>query len=467
MISARRRGAARLAAVVLVSGLAGAGAVAGAGEAVADDVVPNPGGATATLTGLTVSGQAVVQSDGTRQRISAGLFQMAVDGGGTLQTYCVDLHNPTQDQAKYQEEPWSATSLHGNGDAGKIRWILGNSYPQVNDLSELAATARSGELTEETAAAGTQVAIWRFSDRAKVEAVDPAAEKLADYLERKARDLPEPRASLRLEPPAASGRSGERLGPVTVRTGAGSVTVTPAGDSVTSGVRVVDTSGKPVSSAVDGSRLYFDVPDGAPDGVSSLTVQAATKVPVGRAFTSETTSQTQILAGSSDSAVSATATANWAERGPVPALSAEENCAEGGVDITAVNRGDAPFTFELAGTRHTVEAGGSETITVPVREDQPYRFTITGPNGLEETFSGVLDCRTAGSGAEAQDNAPTTRLSPASLDGTVGGETSGGDLAETGGGDNTPLIVVIALALVTVGGAAVFVVRRKKASGDE
>ena len=73
--------------------------------------------------------------------------------------------NPTQRDAKYQETAWSGTSLGTNKDAGKIRWILQNSYPQVNDLAALAAKAGvQGGLTEQDAAAGTQVAIWRYSD---------------------------------------------------------------------------------------------------------------------------------------------------------------------------------------------------------------------------------------------------------------------------------------------------------------
>ncbi|MBH5334890.1 Cys-Gln thioester bond-forming surface protein [Streptomyces pactum] len=464
MISARRRGAARLAAAVLASGTASAGALATAGPAAAHEVTPNPGGASATLNGLTVSDLAVVRDNGTPQQISAGLFQMTVDNGGTLHTYCIDVHTPTLAQARYQERPWNATSLHANEDAGKIRWILQNSYPQVNDLTELAAQAGSGPLTQETAAAGTQVAIWRFSDDADVEAVDPAAEKLADYLEREAEDRKEPRASLALDRPAISGRSGERLGPITVRTDAGGVTVTASGDSATSGVRVVDGRGEEVTSATDGTQLYVDVPAGTPDGAASLTAQAVTKVPVGRAFTSDTTSQTQILAGSSDSTVSATATAVWAERGPVPALTAQENCAEGGVDVTATNKGDAPFTFELAGARHTVGAGESKTITVPVKEDQPYKLTITGPDGFEETFTGALDCETA-RGAQRGEGL-TTQLTPASYGGTIGGGSAGGGgLAATGGGDTTPVLTGMAVVLIAVGGGAILTVRRRRTAG--
>ncbi|MFC5250954.1 LAETG motif-containing sortase-dependent surface protein [Streptomyces nigrescens] len=464
MLSIKRRGAARLAAAVVASGLVAAGAIATAGPAAADETTPSHGGATATLGGLKTFDQAVVHNDGGDQRVGAGLFEMAVDNGGTLQTYCIDIHNPTQQQAKYQEVPWSASSLHNNGDAGKIRWILQNSYPQVNDLAALAAKAGAGNLTEKTAAAGTQVAIWRFSDHAKVDAVDPAAEKLADYLEKSAQNVAEPKASLTLDPPAVSGKSGSKLGPVTVHTNADSVTISPAA-GVPAGAKVVGKDGKPVTSATDGTQLFFDVPAGAADGSSSLTAQAATKVPVGRAFTGigeHAKSQTQILAGSSESTVSAAATFSWKKQGAIPAITAEKNCAKGGVDVTASNKGDEAFRFQLSGKDYEIAPGKSQTVTVPVAEDQPYDITIKGEGGFKKSFSGVLDCKTAGSGG----GKPSSQPSPASVGGSTGGDTGGGkggDLAETGSSNATPMIAGIAVVLVVVGGAAVFFLRKKKA----
>ncbi|MEU7582199.1 Cys-Gln thioester bond-forming surface protein [Streptomyces sp. NPDC041068] len=455
-MSIRSRGVVRLAAVTVASGLAVAGAIATAGAAAAEEVPQHRGGATATLGGLQTYDQAVIRDNGSSQQVPAGLFEMSVEGGGTLKTYCIDVHNPTQKDAKYQETPWSGTSLNANRDAGRIRWILQHSYPQVNDLAELAKKAGARSLTEQTAAAGTQVAIWRYSDDVEVEAVDPQAEKLADYLYKSARNTPEPKASLTLEPPAVSGRAGERIGPVTVRTDADSVTVTPPVDSRASGVKIVDKKGRPAKSAGNGSRLYFDVPKDAPDGSAALSVQASTTVPVGRAFTSETRSQTQILAGSSESTVSATATANWADKGAIPALSAEKSCAKDGVDITASNKGDKPFTFRLMDFEHTIGAGASQTVTIPLQEDQPYDFTIKGPNGFEKRFKGVLDCRTEGSGLDTQAH-PATQPSPA----TAGGTSGGADLAETGSSSNTPLIAGIAVAFVALGGATVFFLRRK------
>ncbi|MFD9967992.1 Cys-Gln thioester bond-forming surface protein [Streptomyces sp. NPDC059011] len=461
-LSVRGRGAARLAVTALVAGLFAAGSLASAGPVAAEDIPQHQGGVSATLDGLTTFDRAVLHDGGQRHELPAGLFEMTVDGGGRLKTYCIDIHNPTQEQAKYLETPWDQTSLGANSGAGKIRWILQHSYPQVDDLTALAERAGTGPLTERTAAAGTQVAIWRYSDGAEVEALDPAAEELADWLEKKAKSVEEPRASLSLEPNAVSGKAGGRLGPVTVRTDADGVTVTPPLDSAASGVIVTDEAGKPVTTAADGSRLYFDVPAGATDGTAALSLQATTNVPVGRAFSGVTKSQTQILAGSSRSTVSATATATWATKGPIPALTAEKNCAGGGIDITATNRGDAKFTFELQGLKHAIAPGESRTVTVPVPEDQAYDFTITGPGGFSKSFKGVLDCRTTGSVGPVTDE-PEPQPSAASAGGTALDE----NLAATGASGATPIIAGVAIGLVVVGGAAVLFVRRKKAPSTE
>ncbi|MEV6109955.1 Cys-Gln thioester bond-forming surface protein [Streptomyces sp. NPDC051940] len=447
----------RLTAALLAAGLIGAGAIATAGPVAAQDSPPaTAGGATATLGGLKVADKAVLHNDdGSTDELGAGLFEMDVDGGTTLQTYCIDFGHPTQRQAKYQEVPWAESSLHNNPDAGKIRWILQNSYPQVKDLAALAGKAGAGTLSEQTAAAGTQVAIWRYSDKVNIEAKDPAAEKLADYLYDSAQSTEEPKASLRLDPAAVSGKSGEKLGPVTVHTDAESATVSVSAEGEAAGVKAVGKDGSPVTSVTDGAEVYLDVPAGTPDGSAALTAQATTTVPVGRAFTGIgefAKSQVQILAGSEPSTVTAQAAATWAKKGPIPAVSAQKNCAEGGVDVTATNEGDESFPFELAGEKYEVLPGESRTVTVPVEEDQAYKITITGPNGFEKVFEGVLDCETTPSTPT-----PSGEPSPASAGG------SDGDLANTGGSSATPWIAGVAVALVVAGGATVFLVRRRSA----
>lgn len=470
-----RRMTVRVAAAMVAPGLLAAGTVAAAGPAAADDGEPRRGGAVATLGGLRTSDEAVVLRNGEERRTGAGLFEMAVDDGGSLQTYSVDIDNPTQNQAGYEEVPWSASSLHDNSNAGKIRWILQHSYPQVNDLDALAAKAGAKRLTAETAAAGTQVAIWRYSDDVEVSAADPDAEKLADHLGKAARTLGEPAASLTLDRSAISGRSDGLLGPVTVRTGAASVAVTAAPGVHGQAAEVVDRNGRDVAEASNGSRLYLRAPSRVEAGTGSLTVQASTKVPVGRALTGtgrHMQSQAHVVAGSSQSTVSATAAANWAETGPLPAVTAVENCEKGGIDVTVVNSGDAAYRFALDGQKRSVGPGASRTLTVPAEENRPYRIPAPGPGGGERTLTGVLDCATASETAATDRRRDAQGLTPQGAPASSGGSAgragdgtpeNGTDLAETGS-SNTGLIIGIAVALVIVGAVALLVVRRGTSS---
>lgn len=298
-----------------------------------------PEGASAVLDGLKTYGQAVLRAaDGSVRQIPAGLYEMRVDGGGMLQTYGVGVAGNAQPQTRYSESGWSGTPLAGSGEGGRVRWILEHSYPQLNDLAGLAKAAGAAALTAESAAAGTQVAIWRLAEGVRVEAADPEAEKLAGYLQREAGRLPEPPASLGLDPGEVTGPTGSRIGPVTVRTGAQSVSVTPDPAAVAMGVRVLDEEGRPVDTAANGTKLFFEVPAGTPDGTASVTVHGSTRVPVGRVFTTGVPTQVQIVAGSSASALAARATAKW----PQPEAVQVAEAASSGTAVATLGALSAP-----------------------------------------------------------------------------------------------------------------------------
>jgi TQXA domain-containing protein/LPXTG-motif cell wall-anchored protein len=473
MFTSTRRGAARLAAAGVAAGLLAAGALTAAGPAAADGApTPPSSGATATLGDL-IDHQydfATVKKDGVVKNAKepAGLFRMTVPGGGTVETYCIDFFHYTEKNATYNEVAWNESTLQGNPNAGKIAWILNHSYPKLDVAGVSAELKAAGvnldhDLTPGLAAAGTQVAIWHFSDpTADVQANDSSAKALSDYLNSAAQTLDEPKPSLTLTPTAVSGKSGDRLGPVTVHTTASSAQVS-LGQGVPAGVKIVDKAGRSVTGPVkDGTDLYFQVPAGTPDGSGTVEVAVNTKIGIGRAFlATDKSSQSQILAGSQDVSVTAAASLTWARKGPIPALSAKVDCAKGGVDVTAANQGDEDFTFELTGHTYTVAPGASQTITVPVAEDQKYKIDITLPDKSVKTFEGVLDCKTAATPAPSPSaSATVNQPSPA----TTGGSTGGTDLAATGSSSATPVIAGIAVALVVVGGGAVFFIRRKKGS---
>ncbi|MFF8377116.1 LAETG motif-containing sortase-dependent surface protein [Streptomyces sp. NPDC015661] len=473
MFSVRGRGVARLAATILVSGLVATGAIATAGPALADDGAPGTGGVTAKFGGMTDDAGAVeiTEKDGEKWPVNGGLFKMEVEGGGTLFTYCIDLRTAAQRDFDYKEVGWDESSLHNNANAGKILWILEHAYPKLS--AETLGGTVGVDLSKQEAAAGTQAAIWTLSDNVVATPKDEDAEKLKEYLLEKAVELNEPTASLSLSPATVAGKAGEKLGPITVTTNA--TAKLAAAPGAPAGVQIVDEAGKPVTEAKNGDKVYFDVPAGTADGTAELTAEATTKVSLGRAFVSiDGPSQTLILAGSSDSTVTAKASATWAKKGAVPSVSVAKDCAKGGLEVIASNKGDEAWTFDLKGTSYTVAAGETKTIAVPLAEDEAYKFTITGPNGFEETFEGVLDCKTATPGPKPSETPSTTPSATPSTPSTTGGTTGdttgtttgGGDLAETGGSSATPMIAGIAAALVVIGGGAVFFLRKKKTAGQ-
>ncbi len=484
------RAARGLAAVALAPALLLAGTAAAGTPAAAAEKPRNPGGAAATLGRLTVHGTVTIRDAGQEWKTEAGLYEMTVTGGGTLQSYGVDLRSAARTGTTYKEVGWDESSLHGNKNAGKIRWILEHSYPQVNNLSELAEAADVKSLDDTSAAAGTQAAIWHFSDNVEAVPAGRGARKLAAYLTRAAERAAEPEASLALDPPAVAGRAGERIGPVTVRTRADRVTVAPSGDAP-HGMRIVDAENRPLRDVGRGARLYFHPPVDVPSGTGALTVQADARVPIGRALVSDTHSQTQIVAGSSSSTVTAEATVTWAEKqaaGAVPALSAKRDCAKGGIAVTGTNAGDAPFAFELLGTRHTIPAHGSRTVTVPLQEDQAYDLTVSGsdgppaPHGSADpgdaaatpgspaaprvNFKGVLDCEIAGAAAIGTADAPANRPTPATGGSAPLATAPGDNLAETGASGATTAILYSALGLLVLGTGAVVLLRKKKPAPD-
>lgn len=463
MILARKRAATRLAATGIVTGLIAAGAIATAAPAVAQEGGAGTGGATATLDGLAVADEVTVAHDGREYTIGGGLFSLDIEGdaGGALQAYCIDFGVDAISGARYQETPWESSSLHDNPDAGKIHWILQNSYPVQDDLAALAETAGAESLTAEEAAAATQAAIWTFSDGVDATPADEDAQALTDWLLDNVAEIEEPGASLRLSPSEVSGKPGETVGPVTVETSGESAFVTPDESAVEQGVTIVDANGEYIAedqAVADGTDVYFSVPEDAADGSASLTATATSAVPVGRAFAGiEERTQTMILAGSSDSTVTASASVNWSAEGPSPSVTAQEKCVDGGVEITAENSGDQPFVFELDGSEYTVEPGGSESVVVPVENGQGYEITIENPlEGAEPwVFSGVLDCAT-------DDPVEVNDPQPAGS----GGSGDDVDLAETGSSNNTFVIAGIAVALLVAGAAVVFFLRRRTATAN-
>ncbi|MGW4808416.1 Cys-Gln thioester bond-forming surface protein [Kitasatospora sp. NPDC004272] len=407
----------------------------------------------------------------------AGLFELAVDNnGGTLQVYCIDLLNHTLPDATYRETDWASSSLQSKPKAGpRITWILQHSFPSVG-VKDLAKNSGVKGLTEDDAAAATQVAIWHFSDpTVKTKQDDKEATALTAWLIDQAEkngDAAEPKPTLSLNPASVAGKSGDLVGPITVSAGGGAADVSVAldKDGTDAGVTLVDKDGTPVKTAHNGDQLFAKVPAGAVAGNSTVTASASATIGLGRAFVGDDKgehSQTLILAGSGKVKVDAGAKVAWAPKGAIPTATAKVDCAQGAVVITAGNKGDQDWTFTVGGKTVTVKPGASTDVTLPVEEDAEYKFTVTGPGEFSQTFEGVLNCKTDSHTVPPTDTAsPSASVSasaPASVPASPAPSASptGPELASTGGGMGTGLTAAMAAVLVAAGGAAVYGLRRR------
>ncbi|GJF34457.1 TQXA domain-containing protein [Kitasatospora sp. NE20-6] len=469
MFHTQRRAVSRIATVMLASGMAVTGGLMAAGAAFAD----GGAGITATLQPTLLSGSV---DTGGGHVIQGGLFTLKTDDGKYIQTYCIDIDHGVKikDSVKYQESNWASSSLGAPGKAeaaGKIRWILEHSYPKLSLDAVKTAVGITGEFTKEDAAAGTQAAIWRYSDnKTAATPLDAEAKQLTEYLAgSKNTGLPsEPAPSLDLDPAEVAGKSGTKLGPFTLSSSADLVKLSLTGDSSGGKVKLLDKDGKAVTDLkgpiAKNTQLFLDVPAGTAAGSASVKASATVTVPTGRVFlsvgyTPSKHSQTMILAGSEELSVSKTAKATWTQaKGPLLATSAKVDCTANGVRVSVTNSGDQQATVTVTpGKSITVPAGKTETLLVPVAEDATYDIKVSGP-GLTEEFKGILDCKTS-STTGGGSGTPTPTPTPST------GTTTGGSLATTGGGSETPVIAGVAGALVVAGGAAVFALRRRGRHG--
>ncbi|MGW2546136.1 Cys-Gln thioester bond-forming surface protein, partial [Kitasatospora sp. NPDC001574] len=391
---------------MLTTSVALGGSLFAAGAAAAADA---PGdGVTAVVQPTMMSEEIAIEGG---HSIQGGLFTLKT-ADGEIKTYCIDIDHPVDitRAIEYRESDWKSSSLgrpEKAQDASKIRWILENSYPQVTDLKKLAADAGvKGELTKEDAAAGTQAAIWKFSDGKNATPVDAEAKQLRDYLvsEKNKGIAAEPKPSLSLTPDSVSGKPGTKLGPFTINSSANEVKLALAGDAADK-VKLVDKDGKPVADlagpVAKDTQLWLDVPADTPDGTATVNAAAETVVPSGRVFlskgyTPEKHSQTMILAGSTKLGVKDSAKATWkAAKGALIDSTAVVECVANGVKVSVANGGDEAATVSVKpGKDLTVQPGKIETVVVPVAEDTAYDITVTGPNGFTKNFKGILDCKT-------------------------------------------------------------------------
>ncbi|MEV6820144.1 thioester domain-containing protein [Nocardiopsis dassonvillei] len=258
---------------------------------------------------------------------SASLFDLRLENGGVLTTYCIDFSTEIVDQAWYLEDEWA--NYPGKGDfasPGKVHWILQNSYPSIS-AADLADAAQVRGLTDAEALTATQAAIWHFSNGTELSRVtaNPQVSGRVDngavittyrYLVDEAVELEqEPEPTLSITPGTASGSPGETIGEFLVETSDedGIEVSVEAPEGVE--VELINLeSGEPVTTVNNGDTVGLAVPEGAAEGTASFSLETTATVQSGRLFKGEEDyqpTQTLITAEDSDVTVSASASVSW------------------------------------------------------------------------------------------------------------------------------------------------------------
>ncbi|WP_017594710.1 thioester domain-containing protein [Nocardiopsis potens] len=276
-------------------------------------------GAKGEYVGNALNGGQVTAADGTS--IGASLFNLKLEDGTMLQTYCIDYETSIRGGAKYQEDAWE--NYPGKGEfatPGKVNWILQNSFPKV-DAASLAETSGVAGLTDEQAVAGTQAAIWHFSNGVEFteQGNDENVFALYSYLVENAKkeDVAEPDASLTIAPESAEGKAGQTIGEFTVTTSSADPVALTL--DAPEGVQLVDVeTGEPVEAASNGDVFGFKVPEGTEAGEASVSGTVSATVDVGRLFKGvegQPATQTLITADGETTEVSAGAKVSWTAGG--------------------------------------------------------------------------------------------------------------------------------------------------------
>lgn len=466
-----RRTAARLSAFAAASAMAVGGTLAMAGPAHADGVKGKfQGFADVDKNGK--SDDAVdlqlVNKDGKTDTQKAGLFDLKLETGEVLKVYCVDYANPTSAGNEYSEgkwDSWPTRDASADERRAKIKWILLNAYPTTS-VDTLKTKAGAPDLDAKEASAATQAALWHFSDQMELKDDKSDIAKLYKYLVDNASgaDKEEPKISLKLTPEEQSKipEGAQGVGPFKVETNAeGKAISAKLKDGAPAGTKLVDKTGNPVTKAGNGDELYVKFAPGVEKGQAGIEVSGTSKLDAGRIFTGKApngkASQKLILAEHQSVNAKAEAKATFAAKGPAPAITAEEKCAEGGLEVTVANNGDMPYDFTLDNKKSTVKPKESVKQLVKIGEDESYTVQVIGPdNKPAKEFTGTLDCKTSSSTGGGTVPAPSTSApAPAPA-------PSGPELAETGGdGSNSALYLSGAGVLLLGGGLVFFVVRRR------
>jgi TQXA domain-containing protein len=205
--------------------------------------------------------------------VGAALITLQTGDGAELEVYCIDLNTHTNTGVTYDEGSWTQANVP---DVDKVTAILQASYP-VRTLVQLQQSTGIATLTVQEAIAGTQAAIWHFSDLVNLDRTIDAQNAasniggLYDYLLGvAAHPVAEPVPSLSITPSNSSGTVATMIGPFTLHVTPATATVAVTNDA---GVGFTDAAGNPVVPSANGDQFWI-----TPRVEGGFTINATTEV---------------------------------------------------------------------------------------------------------------------------------------------------------------------------------------------
>ena len=299
----------------------------------------------------------------------AALITLTTADADVLLTYCIDLNTHTSTGVTYDEGSWTQANVP---DVAKVTAILQASYP-VRTVAQLRLSSGIAGLSQQEAIAGTQGAIWHFTDLINLDRTvaeqNPTSNigKLYDYLLGVAANpVAEPVPALSITPATTTGTVATMVGPFTLH-----VTPTTAIATVTNdaGVGFTDGAGNAVTPTTDGAQFWITP---TTEGSFHVNATAEVAVPTGRVFLHAATqadpdAHQKLVLAKSD-AVTTTASAAF-ESTPVPTTTTETptTTTEAPTTTTEVPTTEATTTTTAVAT---TEATTTTTAT-PIVEALP------------------------------------------------------------------------------------------------
>jgi TQXA domain-containing protein/LPXTG-motif cell wall-anchored protein len=297
------------------------------------------------------------------QQEETTLFALRLDGGGLLRTYCVEISVKVDPSRPMLERSWDRfpnpdSPFHAHRT--EINWVLHHGYPAIKlaalekELTGHGVDLHNG-LNRREAIAGTQAAVWHYSDAKNLDRETPVpghraagADVLAlyDYLtgEDNVGIGEQPTPALQVTPKDITGEAGERIGPFTVST-TGRITSLSA--ELPDDVTLTDAEGNELTASEigDSTEIYLDVPADAEAGEGSFRLKGRAHLDTGRLFVSEhyqqKPAQSLIVAESDKANLAATASVHWTA---APATTPSETSSATPAPTTSSEAAPVPTT---------------------------------------------------------------------------------------------------------------------------